>query len=61
MHLSPDEERAIRKEFDSLVNLEPAELRAWLKRPERRSAKLPARVVTRRRRVLLQSWAKAMT
>jgi hypothetical protein len=34
MHLSPDEELAIRKEFDSLVNLEPAELKAWLKRPE---------------------------
>ncbi len=34
MHLSPDHERAIRREFDSLVNLEPAELKAWLKRPE---------------------------
>ena len=34
MHLSPDEERAIREDFDSLVNLEPAELKAWLKRPE---------------------------
>jgi hypothetical protein len=30
MHLSPDEERAIRKEFDRLVNLSPAELKAWL-------------------------------
>jgi hypothetical protein len=34
MHLSPDEERAIRAEFDALVNLEPAELKAWLNRPE---------------------------
>ena len=30
MHLSPDEERRIRAEFDALVNLEPAELGAWL-------------------------------
>jgi hypothetical protein len=30
MHLSPGDERAIRKEFDRLVNLSPAELRAWL-------------------------------
>jgi hypothetical protein len=36
MHLSPDQERAIRQEFDSLVNLAPAELKAWLKRPESR-------------------------
>ena len=36
MHLSPDEEAAIRREFDSLVNLEPAELSAWLERPESR-------------------------
>jgi hypothetical protein len=34
MHLSPEHERAIRQEFDSLVNLEPAELKAWLKRSE---------------------------
>lgn len=34
MHLSPEEEAAIRQAFDSLVNLEPAELKAWLKRPE---------------------------
>jgi hypothetical protein len=34
MHLSPDHERAIRAEFDALMNLEPAELKAWLKRPE---------------------------
>jgi hypothetical protein len=34
MHLSPDHERAIREQFDALVNLEPAELKAWLKRPE---------------------------
>jgi hypothetical protein len=36
MHMSPDEERAIREAFDALVNLEPAELRAWLRRPESR-------------------------
>jgi hypothetical protein len=34
MHLSPEDERRIRQEFDALVNLTPAELRAWLKRPE---------------------------
>jgi hypothetical protein len=34
MHLSPDHERAIRAEFDSLVNLDSAELEAWLERPE---------------------------
>ena len=36
MHLSPEDEQAIREAFDALVNLEPAELRAWLKRPESR-------------------------
>jgi hypothetical protein len=36
MHLSPDEERAIRDAFDELVNLTPAELGAWLKRPQSR-------------------------
>ena len=34
MHLSPEEEAAIRREFDALVNLQPAELKAWLKTPE---------------------------
>jgi hypothetical protein len=34
MHLSPDDERAIREAFDALVNLEPAELRAWLNTPQ---------------------------
>jgi hypothetical protein len=34
MHLSPEDERAIRAAFDALVNLEPAELRAWLKTPQ---------------------------
>ena len=34
MHSSPEAERAIREEFDALVNLEPSELEAWLKRPE---------------------------
>ena len=36
MHLSPDREREIRKEFEALVNLSPAELRAWLETPESR-------------------------
>lgn len=30
MHFSPDDERAIRKEFDRLTNRSQAELRAWL-------------------------------
>ena len=34
MHLSPEDEHAIREAFDALVNLEPAELRAWLKTPQ---------------------------
>ena len=34
MHLSPDEERAIRKEFNRLVNLSPADLKAWLETDE---------------------------
>ena len=34
MHLSPEDQRAIRADFDALVNLEPAELKAWLKRAE---------------------------
>jgi Protein of unknown function (DUF3140) len=34
MHRSPDDERRIREDFDALVNLTPAELKAWLKRPE---------------------------
>jgi len=34
MHLSPLAEAAVRAEFDALVNLSPADLRAWLKRPE---------------------------
>jgi hypothetical protein len=36
MHLHPDEARAIRQEFDRLVNLTPAELRAWLDTPQSR-------------------------
>jgi hypothetical protein len=36
MHLSPDEEQAIRKEFDRLANLTSAELEAWLLTPESR-------------------------
>jgi hypothetical protein len=34
MHLSPEAEDAIRQTFDALVNLEPEELAAWLRRPE---------------------------
>jgi hypothetical protein len=34
MHLSPDDEAAIRKEFNRLVNLAPAELKAWLETPQ---------------------------
>jgi hypothetical protein len=36
MHLSPDNERAIHQAFDALVNLEPAELAAWLETPQSR-------------------------
>jgi hypothetical protein len=36
MHLSPDEERAIRQTFGALVNLSPAELAAWLETPQSR-------------------------
>ena len=36
MHLHPDDARAIRQEFDRLVNLTPAELRAWLETPQSR-------------------------
>ena len=34
MHLSPDAEQRIRNDFNALVNLDPTELRAWLKTPE---------------------------
>ena len=36
MHLSPDQEAAIRREFDALVNLDAGELAAWLETPESR-------------------------
>jgi hypothetical protein len=36
MHLSPEEERRIRTEFDRLANLAPAELAAWLETPQSR-------------------------
>jgi len=36
MHLHPDDAEALRREFHRLVNLSPAELRAWLKTPESR-------------------------
>jgi len=36
MHTSPDEDRAIRREFDRLTNMTQAELRAWLETPESR-------------------------
>jgi hypothetical protein len=37
MHLSPDEEAAIRAEFDRLTNLTQRELRAWLDTPQSRA------------------------
>jgi hypothetical protein len=36
MHLDPDSAEAIRKDFDALVNLSPAELGAWLETPQSR-------------------------
>jgi hypothetical protein len=36
MHFSPDQEREIRRDFEALVNLEPAELAAWLETPQSR-------------------------
>lgn len=36
MHMSPDQEAAIRSEFDRLTNLSQAELRAWLATPQSR-------------------------
>ena len=36
MHLSPDEERQIRQEFNRLANMTQRELRAWLETPESR-------------------------
>lgn len=36
MHLSPEEEAEIRREFDRLVNLTSTELAAWLETPESR-------------------------
>ena len=36
MHLSPEAEERIRNDFNALVNLEPAELEAWLRTPESR-------------------------
>ncbi len=34
MHLSPEAEERIRREFDALVNLEPEELKRWLDTPQ---------------------------
>lgn len=34
MHLSPEEEAAIRREFDRLANMTQAELRRWLETPQ---------------------------
>jgi len=36
MHLSPDDEREIRCEFERLANLTQRELRAWLETPQSR-------------------------
>jgi hypothetical protein len=37
MHLSPDQEQAIRAEFDRLANMTSAELAAWLETPQSRA------------------------
>ncbi len=34
MHLNPEEEAKIRRDFNALVNLTPRELKAWLDTPE---------------------------
>ena len=36
MHVNPEAEERIRNDFNALVNLEPAELKAWLKTPQSR-------------------------
>ena len=36
MHLHPDDAAALEREFRRLVNMSPAELAAWLERPESR-------------------------
>ena len=36
MHLGPEDERSIRREFDRLTNLTQGELRAWLEAPQSR-------------------------
>jgi len=36
MHLSPEEEAALRAEFRRLVNMSPAALQAWLETPQSR-------------------------
>jgi len=36
MHLSPEDEAGIRKEFSRLANMTQAELRAWLETPQSR-------------------------
>lgn len=36
MHLSPDDERRLWNDFQAVVNLEPAELEAWLETPQSR-------------------------
>ena len=36
MHLHPEDERRIRAEFNSMTNLTPVELAAWLATPESR-------------------------
>lgn len=43
MHISPDEERRIREDFASLVNLEPGELEAWLAGPRSRQVGMTRR------------------
>ena len=36
MHLSPEDEAVVRREFDRLANMTQAELRAWLDTPQSR-------------------------
>ena len=43
MHLSPDEEAAIRAEFDRLANLTNDELRSWLDTPQSRKVGMTRR------------------
>jgi len=43
MHLPPEDAKALRQEFERLVNLTPAELRAWLETRESRKVGMTRR------------------